>query len=238
MRRITILGMGRSGTSFLSEFLDKCGVYADEVNWAHEHEFGRLINDTILAQQFGARPGLPYGKLPNKVLTIQQLDYWKMLTAQMVRYIETCAQVEGASAWVFKDPRTTLLHEIWLEHFDVLIGMYRPPQEVIASYLGQKWITGLRKKRIALEYWKTFNRHLLEILRGYQGKKTTFLLPYDEHVARNCVQICEQLGIPVTPEARALYQKDLKHYTSREFPRDNEAREIYHSLEALSRRAA
>jgi len=64
MQRIAIVGMGRSGTTYITEFLGKCGVFLDEVNWAHEHEMARLINDTILAQEFGARPGLPYGRLP------------------------------------------------------------------------------------------------------------------------------------------------------------------------------
>lgn len=235
MQRIAVLGLGRSGTTFLTEFLGKCGVYLDEVNWAYEHELGRLVNDTLLAQQFGARPGLPYGRLPKGELRIRDLDYWRSMASFYIKYMDARAQLNGgAMAWAFKDPRMTVLHTIWIEHFEVIIGMYRHPQEVVDSYIGQKWVTGLWKKRIAMDYWKTFNRALLDIYRQHREKKTVFVLQYNVNVERQTRWVCKQLDVPITQEAQSLFNNELKHYTRSESPRDSETKELYETLQAIN----
>ena len=96
MQRIAIVGMGRSGTTYVTEFLGKCGVFLDEVNWAHEHELARLVNDTILTQTFGAGPGLPYGKLPDGEITLP--DYWHRMARFFVKYMDTRAGLEGSGS--------------------------------------------------------------------------------------------------------------------------------------------
>ena len=50
MKRIAVIGMGRSGTSFITQFLSECGVYVDEVGDKFEHTLTRQINDAILDQ--------------------------------------------------------------------------------------------------------------------------------------------------------------------------------------------
>lgn len=232
MKRIVIVGLGRSGTSFITEFLSKCGVFLDEVNWAYEHELARLINDTILAQEFGAKPGLPYGKLPRKEIRLH--EYWHRMAQFYIKYMDARAQLDCTSRyWAFKDPRTTLLHSIWVDHFDVIIGMFRSPQEVVTSYLGQGWIKGLWKGRVALNYWKRFNQSLLYIYQMYKGKKPLYILDYNGDMIAQTKYLCRELGITLTESAESLFDSSLKHYTSDKFPKDQATINLYKTLKSI-----
>ena len=233
MQRIVVVGMGRSGTTFLTEFLGKCGVFLDEVNWAFEHELARLVNDTLLAKEFGARAGLPYGRLPDQ--EIVSSEYWRTMAAFFVKYMDARMQINGgATSWAFKDPRTTVLHDIWLDHFDVVIGVFRAPQEVAASYVGKGWISGFRKERIALDYWKRFNKSMLEIFRRSEGKKQVFILNYNQEMEPQTTLLCERLNLPISLEARSLFTRELNHYPDPILSSDAEAVSIYEDLQAIA----
>ena len=86
LKRIVIFGMGRSGTSFLTGCLAKCGVYVDEVSDNFEHTRSRAINDTILQELYGARHGLPYGKLPAEEIKLP--DIWHVKVREVVDSME------------------------------------------------------------------------------------------------------------------------------------------------------
>jgi hypothetical protein len=233
MRRIVILGMGRSGTTFVTEFLGKCGVYLDEVNWAYEHELARMINDTVLEREFGARAGLPYGKLPKH--EIQLSAYWGSMASFYVKYMDARAQIKGnVAAWAFKDPRTTVLHNIWMDHFDTVIGVFRAPQEVTASYVGKGWIAGFRKQSVALDYWKRFNRSLLSVHAACEGKKPVYILDYNRDMESQTRLLCERLDIPVSDEAQLLFSQALNHYPSETLPEDSEAVLLYRRLQSIA----
>lgn len=233
MQRIVVVGMGRSGTTFLTNFLGKCGVYLDEVNWAFEHELARLVNDTLLAKEFGARAGLPYGRLPEE--EIVPSEYWREMAAFFVKYMDARILTKGGgTSWAFKDPRTTILHDIWLDHFDVVVGVFRAPQEVMASYVGKGWIKGFRKERVALNYWKRFNRSMLEIHRRCEGKKQIFVLNYNQEMEPQTTLLCEKLNLPITTEARGLFARELNHYPDPVLLSDAEAVEIYKKLQAVA----
>ena len=228
MKRIAILGMGRSGTTFITEFLDRCGVFVDDVNWAHEHELARLVNDTALEREYGARPGLPYGELPRDEIVLS--EGWRRLAQFFVDYMDLRARERGRDRWTFKDPRTTILHSIWLDHFDTIIGMYRAPQEVVASYTGQGWIKGMGRRRLALNYWRRFNQSLLRVYEENRSKKMVLMIDYNDDIHRQTTLLCERLGIQITPEARSLFQSELKHHSDGKLPSDAETRTLYDRL--------
>lgn len=211
MKRIVVMGMGRSGTTFLTEFLGKCGAVLGQVNWAQEHEFARLINDTLLAKEYKARPGLPYGKLPKN--EIQPGDYWHDLAGCFVRFMDAEAKrAASAEYWAFKDPRTTVLHNIWLGHFDVVIGMFRSPYEVEASYLGQGWVKGWNPRQTVKNYWKRFNQSLLHVQQACKGKKPVYILNYNADIAAQTRRLCDALGLPLPAQAQALFKGSEYHY--------------------------
>ena len=232
MKRILILGMGRSGTTYITELLGKCGVYLDQVNWAQEHELARLINDSYLERVYGARPGMPYGRLPAQEL--EPDETWRSLSAMFVRYMDLQARASSnCQYWSFKDPRSTVLHALWLDHFDVVVGMFRAPQEVVDSYVGKKWVSGLGRRNMALGYWLRFNRSLLHVSESCKGQRPFYLLNYNDDQTRQVEFLCEHLDLAFTPEARALYRPSLKHYTSTELPQDRAVRDMYNQLLSL-----
>lgn len=232
MKRIVIVGMGRSGTTFLTEFLGKCGVVLGEVNWAHEHELARLINDTLLAQEFGAHPGLPYGRLPAE--EIEPAGSWRQLAHCFIRFMDAEAQAQGTPAyWAFKDPRTTILHRIWLEHFDVIVGMFRSPNEVAASYLGQRWVKGWHRWQIVLDYWKRFNQSLLYIRDTYGSSKPLYVLNYNGDIAAQTWRLSEHLGLEITPEAAALFTTSRYHYRDQPRSMRRDVARVYDALVSM-----
>ncbi|MBI4771000.1 MAG: hypothetical protein HY784_11490 [Chloroflexi bacterium] len=242
MKRLLILGMGRSGTTFITELLAACGVYLGAVNWAFEHEGARAINDGYLAQHCGARRGLPYGRLPPA--EIEPGPQWQAPAAAFVARMDGLARAARRPYWTFKDPRSTVLHRLWADYFDAFVGMFRAPQQVVASYLSQKWITGWDRRKIALAYWKRFNQSLLCLCHactlpappareaggeGLRGKPF-FMLDYNAPMLPQVEALCRVLDLPLTPAARALYNPRRNHFNLSDLPRDRQTRAIYEAL--------
>jgi hypothetical protein len=228
MQRLLIVGMGRSGTTYITQFLGQCGVYLGAVNWAFEHEAAREINDGYLAQHCGARRGLPYGRLPAE--EIEPEAGWRARAQEYVAYMDARARAAGSPYWTFKDPRSTILHRLWADQFDVIVGMFRAPQQVVASYLAQRWISGLTPGRIALGYWKRFNRSLLDLHRTWSAAKPVYVLDFNAPMDAQVTALCARLGLELTPRAQALYSPGHNHFDLADLPRDRDARALYAAL--------
>ena len=188
--------MGRSGTTVVTELLGASGVFLDEVNWAHEHDEARLVNDTYLEENYGARRGRPYGHLPADEIVVSD-PTWHERAEHFIATMDSRAN--GHQVWAFKDPRTTILHDLWLRHMDVVVGVFRRPDEVVESYVRQGWIDGWRKRRTTLRYWERFNQSLIHILdrpgdyERHLVETSSDLVPQLEHVtARLGVELREQ----------------------------------------------
>ena len=130
---IIILGSGRSGTSFLSNLLHSNGVYAGScTSGTMESVRVREINEAYLAKHFQGqtRSKTPYGILPDEEIKVE-----KEFQEYAKTYIEEMDATGGQwwdnsmNWWMMKDPRSTLLHDMWVKHFDVLIGVFRNPEE-------------------------------------------------------------------------------------------------------------
>jgi hypothetical protein len=210
VKRLAVIGMGRSGTSFLARFLAKSGVYFGERPGAKlgklEHPMGREINDGILAERFGARDGLPYGRLPEAEILVD--ERWQEKARAFLEYMDRQAEQEGVSGyWGFKDPRTTVLHSLWLDDFDVIVAVFRRPADVVASYLAMDWIHGMRRRAVGLRYWIRFNRSLLTVHERYAGEKPMYVLDFDADVPKQLATLCERLALPVEKAAFRLYAR-------------------------------
>jgi hypothetical protein len=197
--RIAVLGMGRSGTTIVTDLLGASGVYLDEVNWAFEHEEARAINDPYLERHFGAVAGsLPYGRLPDEEIRVTEPE----VRSAARGFVEEMDRRAGErSHWAFKDPRTTILHDMWLEHVDVVVACVRRPDHVVESYMKQGWITGWRPRRTALRYWTRFNESLLCVLEG-NGSFGRYVLETSSDLIPQLDAVNAQLGLELSPEAR------------------------------------
>lgn len=232
LKRIVILGMGRSGTSFLTGCLAKCGVYVDEVSDKFEHTQSKLINDTILREHYGARHGLPYGKLPAGEIELPQA--WHDKAREFVDYMEAQAHAAGASKyWTFKDPRTTVLNRLWIAHFDIIVAIFRAPEQVVESFLARKWITGWQRKRTALEYWIRFNLSLLEVWKQWHPEKPFFLMDYNADITTQLKRLCAELALPLSDDATGYFDQERNHFSGASRLKNARALQVYESLREL-----
>jgi hypothetical protein len=229
LKRIVILGMGRSGTSFLTGCLSKCGIYVDEVSDKFEHSRSRSINETILQTFYGARHGLPYGSLPAEEILLSEI--WHEKVREFVSYMDEQARIAGAvKFWTFKDPRTTILHSIWIDHFDVVVSIFRRPEQVVESFLARKWITGWRRRRIALNYWIRFNMSLLEIWQRWHSTKPMFVMDFNADIAVQIENLCNRLELPLSGDALNYYEGERNHFSQALALNDARALDVYQSL--------
>jgi hypothetical protein len=209
MKRILIFGMGRSGTSFLANFLALSGVYSGGLTGKYEHPEGRRINGGIL-EEYGARAGLPYGTLPDEEIHAESR------VGEVFKFIEKmddeCNQA-GFSQWFYKDPRSTVLRSLWQDHFDIFISTFRKPEEVITSYCKKGWVIGDDARTIMLNYWCRFNRDLLRAWDELEGsEKPHYMLDFNGDVRIQVESLCRKLNIEPNEKALSLFDDEKKHY--------------------------
>jgi hypothetical protein len=212
--------------------LAECGVFAGEVGKdKFEHPALREINDTILTQKFGARKGLPYGKLPTTSIRLE--PEWHQRAADYVATMDREATSAGATMWVFKDPRITILDDLWIQYSDIVVGIFRNPAHVIDSYLSKRWISGFNKKRVVLDYWMRFNESLLRLNNELAVLKPVYVIDYNEKVWPQFELLCSDLGIDACEKARELFDDSRGHPNVPEIF-DVEVVKMYSSLKAIA----
>jgi hypothetical protein len=224
--------MGRSGTSFLAHFLSRSGVFFNldsSKSRKLEHPMAYEINKAICISLFGARKGLPFGKLPE--YEIQVGDPWPRKVVSFVEHMDWEAAVNGAPPyWAVKDPRLTILHSLWLDEFDVVVAIFRDPYQVVSSFIRREWITGLRKQEVALRYWSRFNKSLLVVHAQNCGKKPLYIVDFNKNMPRQLTHLCEHLRIPLNEDALALYKDSANREEGRHNIASREANEVYDEL--------
>jgi hypothetical protein len=230
VQRIALVGMGRSGTSFLARFLAASGVFFDQNGKGKklEHPEAREINDAICAERFGAHEGLPYGRLPDGDIEVG--EPWTAKVAAFVAQMDGRAEAAGARYWAVKDPRLTILHRLWLPEIDIAVGIFRDPFQVVASYLKQDWVHGLRKRGTTLRYWTRFNSSLLKIAGEANSDRPVYVLDFNADMPAQLEHLCSRLGIPRNEKAFALYRATEDHEAGFASPASLEAKKLHSQL--------
>jgi hypothetical protein len=148
--------MHRSGTSCLAGIVQECGVYLGDVSEVNqynmrgnrEHPGIVSMHDHVLRTSGGSWDDPP-------ATVSWGSDDRARLNALVAEFNET------AAVWGFKDPRTVLVADGWLEatpHVEFL-GVFRHPTTVAASLAARGRIPPHR----AVELWLTYNRRLLAL---------------------------------------------------------------------------
>jgi len=157
-RVIAVVGMHRSGTSCLTGSLQRAGLALGEV-----HEWNRYnlkgnrenqavvdLNDEVLAANGGS-----WDRPPRRV-------HWS--AGHKARAREILAALADAPVAGFKDPRTLLAIDGWLDVYPAMefVGVFRHPAAVAASLANR---SGMERKA-AHGLWQCYNRRLLALRRG------------------------------------------------------------------------
>ena len=214
-RVVTVLGMHRSGTSSLVGSLEAAGLPLGEVrreggdsNEKGHREPGEVIrlHDDVLMNSRGAWH-LP----PASVVWSKE---------QRVRRDAFIATHEGLPLWGWKEPRTLLVIDGWLEVLPRLefVGTFRHPL-VVARSLKRRH--GNDTPRLWLEVWLAYNAILLRLAQERGFPLIDFDLPAEAYASR-LQTIVDELRLPGGDEGffEASLRTSQKKLPDAELPAD------------------
>lgn len=176
---IVILGMHRSGTSFLVRALNLLGLWLGSENnlytvegragignpkGNYEHKDSVSINDTILAKSGGT------WRLPPQSLVVSPDDFSSM--QRLAEYLEK-GMPNCFMRWGWKDPRTVLTLDAWttaLNRNISLVATFRHPRAVAESLHSRD---GMPLKH-GYALWAIYNQYLLMHLNKYPSVLVRF----------------------------------------------------------------
>jgi hypothetical protein len=227
-RVIAILGMHRSGTSLLTGTLQECGLDLGDVNTAAPaNKKGNRESWALMAlhEDLLRKAGGSWSQPPE-----QPVAWGRLHRGIRDAYIASFAD---SPLWGFKDPRSLLVLEGWLEAVPGLetIGIFRHPQEVANSL--QARTPDLFTPETALQLWLAYNVRLL----AWQEESGCPLLEYLPDAAafkRDAVAAARRLRLPRPgePEDLAFHDPRLRHQLADESPLPDDVRKVYETLRA------
>lgn len=223
-RAIIILGMHRSGTSCLAGSLQEAGLYLGEVNTSAPHNAkGNRESRTIMDLQDSILHfnGGAWDDPPKNVI-------WS------AEHRAQCDIIIGSypsdRIWGFKDPRTLLTLEGWLEALPTarLVGTFRHPLAVAASLQARNGYS-IEK---SLMLWEVYNRRLLDEQRRFGFP----LLCFDwspELYQQQLYKAVTLLKLTVPESGFSFFESALRHNGERESnkrPFPPSVAKLYHNL--------
>lgn len=221
-----VVGMHRSGTSFLTGSLQQAGLELGKFSAWNPHNLKGnrenldivAFNDAVLAQR-----GFAWDNPPQSDIEWTQAEFE---AAKLL-----IDAYDGAPRWGFKDPRALLLVEGWKKLLPSLnyVGIFRHPTSVAQSLDAR----GGMPREQAFALWKAYNERLLHLYR----QKPFALLCFDEDEAtlhNKLNVILAELGLQPLSDER-FFSAELKHHQElpEALPADVEA--LYQELLACAR---
>lgn len=193
-RAIAVLGMHRSGTSALTGSLAEAGIYLGHVlgqSIAHNRK-GLQEPASVLYMQENLLQANG-GSWDNPPSTI---EWGKLHVSVRDLFLESR---EGFEPWAFKDPRTLLTLEGWLDvRPDLeLVGIFRDPLAVAHSLKRRNGFTLMK----GFSLWQVYNERLLH----WAETRTCPLIEFSTHsdeMAARLNHLIRLLGLtpPAIPE--------------------------------------
>lgn len=199
-RVLTVLGMHRSGTSMLTGTLQEAGLALGNVVTSAPHN------------RKGNRESLPIRALHDDLLVTAGGD-WKtppeMVVWRPVHRLLRDSLIEqftNQPMWGFKDPRSLLCLEGWLEALPQLeaVAIVRHPLEVAVSLQSRDRMS--LTEGVAL--WESYNRRLLYWIEKLECPLLVFE-PDNELMKKQLASVLKSLKLP-----RPLAAEDLHFFTA------------------------
>lgn len=202
-RVITVLGMHRSGTSSLVGSLEAAGLVLGDVQTraAKSNEKGHREPNELIAlhEDVLITNGGAWHLPPARV-------HWSR--AQQRRRDEFIASRAGLPLWGWKEPRTLLVLDGWLEALPGLesVATFRHPA-VVARSLQRRH--GSESADMWLDLWLAYNERLLEVLERRHVPLIDFDLPEAAYRTR-LRAVVEELRLPRAAEAESCFDGELR----------------------------
>jgi hypothetical protein len=231
---VIVLGMHRSGTSFLMAALQAAGLYLgpelmDAPNAANVEGFFEAweavrINDRILAASGGS-----WDRVPVEV-------HGDPETSERIERFLQELRSHTIAGW--KDPRTTLTFPVWQPHLTQyqIVACFRHPLSVAKSLQVRDefpWDRGL-------ELWAQYNEHLLQTISAEDREVLwcDFDLPGTE-LQNTVLGIVDRLGLSTRQVDQRIFNPYLRHQAPAQSPLTPRIQDLYDRLkEQASRQRA
>lgn len=203
---VAVVGMHRSGTSYVAGSLESAGLFLGEVSRWNPHnqrgnrEHSRIValNDAVLSDNGGA-----WDDPPPRV-------EW---SGERLREAEQIATELGVRPqWGFKDPRTLLTLSGWREVVPDLrlVGTFRHPTAVIDSLQRRAEFGGTAMDDAqCIRLWLTYNARLLD---EYHRERFP-LIDFDQAdggLEATVDRVAASLGLPCGRDRQAFLAPDLR----------------------------
>jgi len=193
--------MHRSGTSMFARFLDACGIaMGDRLHVDRRtNPYGHYEDEDFLAVQ---RAEIARHFDGDDFLATRAFEPGEAFRIDALRIYEK-RRSETAGAWGWKDPRTTMFLEFWVEHVPQLraVGLVRRPQGVLDSLSNRlrAYFKPALKERI-LRSCACYNRTLADFARRRPEQVTLVSLEsLLEDPERVLERLACRLGLPLSP---------------------------------------
>lgn len=222
---IAVLGMHRSGTSALAGSLRDAGLY-----------LGRVLDQQIRTNRKGLQeaPALLY--MHEDLLQKnggswqappENLEWGPLHKAVRDLFIESRTDVP---LWGFKDPRTLLTLEGWLEVLPSMrcAAIFRHPAEVAASLNHRNGFTFDK----GFHLWEIYNRRLIEFQALMKFPIVEFTGD-EEHMRGSLNRLVSQLGLDPA-SAETFYEADLRVHDRVSVSVPSTTMEIYERLKDMA----
>jgi hypothetical protein len=212
---LIIAGMHRSGTSLISQWLNRCGLHMGEVLLAanignveghfEDVDFYRFHKD-VLASQGLSRCGWVTTAVSS--LTGYQKEKLKSIIAFKNRMNDQ---------WAWKDPRTCLFLSEYRQFFPdaYYLHIVRDYQSTVSSMILREFklmeVKYLSRKRISRFIWKKFRRpgRLEKLYREFSEFYLRVWLNYNEEILKNIHSIDEDRYLMVDYAMLIDHDKDI-----------------------------
>lgn len=229
-RTYAVVGMHRSGTSWLAGSLQEKGLELGEVSTRDPHnERGNResavlmeIHEGVLHDNGGSwkRPVFPC----------------RWSAERSAALAAHCAAMDAAyAAWGFKDPRSLFVLDEWRRLRGSLscVGIYRHPLAVAKSLAA-------RSERFdedrSVKLWCAYNERLVEEVAARPFPLLRFDVPPDR-LAAGLAAASRDLGLPKAEQGSAFFSEKLVHHDPADLPVPKAARKLWDELERRVLRA-
>jgi len=237
-RILIIVGMHRSGTSFLARALNISGVYLGDLNELMSHEL-----KSIRGNPKGHWEHQKLIELANETLSSCN-GSWHSITSkitineQLGKKVNTEIQKLNnfpALAYGFKDPRMLLIFNSWKPYMPkniIIIGIFRNPLSVAQSLQTRDGFDFQK----SINLWCTYNKKLLELLDSFPG----FLINFDwskTKILDELKLIQQKLNLPEI-NLNDWYSNDLIHEKKEFIPNNQLSKDVLELYSKLEHRSS
>jgi hypothetical protein len=225
-QRVTmILGMHRSGTSFLAGSLQQAGLELGRHSaWNPYNTRGNRENDEIVALHDAilACRGFAWNRPP-----FGPFDWTAEELGRARAIIEA---FRGVPHWGFKDPRSLLVVDGWQALLPGLgfVGVFRHPAAVARSLAAR----GAMPAGDAFGLWLAYNRRLIALHRRRRFPVISFDDP-PEALLGKLDRVSDALGLSLRPAER-FYSDELRHHRREEVELPAEVAATLHELQRIA----